>query len=236
MTVPDRIRVVIADDHDVVRAGLAAIVDSEADLRVVGHASNGDEAARVAAEASADVVLMDVSMPGTDGIEGVSAVRKARPEAVVVMLTTFNVDDSIEQALRSGAAGYLLKTASAADLVAAIRSAHAGTRVFSQAVQERLIDSFLGRAEPPPPPPDELNLLTERELEVFGQLARGRSNAEIAKALYLSEATVKTYVTRLLAKLGLRDRVQAVIFALQHGLVIEEDTEVTQAGQQRKRP
>lgn len=217
------IRVVVADDHDLVRAGIVSILESEPDLQVVAQAADGAQAADAVMQHCADVVLMDVSMPVTDGLEGLKRVVANSPMCVVVMLTTFNMSESIEQALRAGAVGYLLKTASPDEMLAAIRAAHRGERVFSRAVQDRLVDSFLGRSRPAPQPPAELKLLTERELEVFIELAKGRSNAEIAAALFLSEATVKTYVTRLLAKLGLRDRVQAVIFALQHGLVPDEE-------------
>ncbi|MDQ0613687.1 DNA-binding NarL/FixJ family response regulator [Microbacterium sp. W4I4] len=217
------IRIVVADDHDLVRAGLVAILGVEADMEVVAEASDGAQAAIAAGEQRADVVLMDMSMPGTDGLEGLTRIRADHPHCVVIMLTTFNMVESIEQALRAGAAGYLLKTASPEEMLRAIRAAHRGERVFSRAVQDRLVESFLGQTRPLPEPPAELRLLTERELDVFIELARGRSNSEIAGVLFLSEATVKTYVTRLLAKLGLRDRVQAVIFALQHGLVPEED-------------
>lgn len=218
-----QIRVVVADDHDLVRAGLVAIIGVEPDLRVVAEASDGEMAADLARQHDADVVLMDVSMPGSDGLAGLRRITEESPSCAVVMLTTFNMGESVEGALRAGASGYLLKTASADELLAAIRAARRGERVFSRAVQERLITSFLDSSLAVPAPPAELQLLTERELDVFIALARGLSNAEIAAALFLSEATVKTYVTRLLAKLHLRDRVQAVIFALQHGLVPEED-------------
>jgi len=218
----DEIRVVVADDHDLVRAGLTAIIDAEPGLTVVGEAADGRQASVVVADSAADVVLMDVSMPRVDGIEGLRAVRSVRPEASVIMLTTFNLTESIEQALRAGAAGYLLKTAPAAQLVAAVRAAHRGERVFSPDVQNRFIESFLGQPKTPEPP-DALDALTDRESDVFAELARGKSNAEIAAALHLSEATVKTYVTRILAKLGLRDRVQAVIFAVRHGLATDPE-------------
>lgn len=212
------IRVVIADDHDLVRTGIASIVSVEPDMDVVAEACDGADAAAAVREYIADVVLMDVSMPGADGIDGLREIMATHPSCAVIMLTTFNVDENIDQALRAGAAGYLLKTASGPELLAAIRSVYRGERVFSRAVQDRLVDSFLGHPHSPPELPKGLDLLTERELEVFIELARGKSNVEIAETLYLSEGTVKTYVTRLLAKLGLRDRVQAVIFALQHGM------------------
>lgn len=218
----DEIRVVIVDDHDVVRAGLAAIIDAEAGLLVAGEAGDGDQVAALVQQSAADVVLMDVSMPQVDGLAGLRSVLAECPGTAVIMLTTFNVEESIEQALRAGASGYLLKTAPAAQLISAIRAVHRGERVFSADVQERLIASFLGSARTAEPP-DALGSLTDRETEVFAELARGKSNAEIAETLYLSEATVKTYVTRILAKLGLRDRVQAVIFAVRHGLSTEPD-------------
>lgn len=218
----DEIRVVIVDDHDVVRAGLAAIIDAEAGLLVAGEAGDGDQVAALVQQSAADVVLMDVSMPQVDGLAGLRSVLAECPGTAVIMLTTFNVEESIEQALRAGASGYLLKTAPAAQLISAIRAVHRGERVFSADVQERLIASFLGSARAVEPP-DALGSLTDRETEVFAELARGKSNAEIAETLYLSEATVKTYVTRILAKLGLRDRVQAVIFAVRHGLSTEPD-------------
>ena len=222
-TAPQTIRVVVADDHDLVRAGIVAIIDAEPDLEVVAEAADGAEAAEAVRRHNADVVLLDVSMPGVDGLEGLTRIAEQSPMCVAVMLTTFNMVESIEQALRTGAAGYLLKTASTDEMLAAIRAASRGERVFSRAVQDRLVDAFLGQARPQPQAPAELELLTERELDVFIELAKGRSNAEIAATLFLSEATVKTYVTRLLSKLGLRDRVQAVIFALQHGLVPDEE-------------
>lgn len=224
-TVPSArsIRIIVADDHNLVRAGLVAIIDSESDMQVVAEAATGADAADAARTHDPDVVLMDISMPGTDGLEGLAQIRRDRPECVVIMLTTFSMVESVERALRAGAAGYLLKTTSTAEMLQAIRAAQQGQRVFSGPVQDHLIESFLGHARPTPEPPPELRLLTEREFDVFIELARGRSNAEIAQTLFLSEATVKTYVTRLLAKLQLRDRVQAVIFALQHGLVPDDD-------------
>lgn len=216
MTPP--IRVVVVDDHDLVRAGLIAILGTEADLLVVGEAGDGLSGARVARDTRADVVLMDLSMPRADGITGLRAIRAQSPDTAVLMLTTFDLGESIEQALREGSSGYLLKTAPSTELVGAVRAAHRGERVFSTAIQDRLISSFLDKNRPPEPPPSSLQELTEREVEVFQELARGQSNIEIANRLHLSEATVKKYVTRILAKLGLRDRVQAVVFAFQHGL------------------
>lgn len=215
-----QIDVVIADDHELVRAGIAAIVGAEPDMRVVGQASNGAEVTEVVEKYSPHVVLMDVSMPKVDGLGGLRRLKAQFPQVAVLMLTTFNIDEHIQDALRAGASGYLLKTAPSEELVAAIRTAAQGERAFSQAIQDRLIDSFIGHGRTPDRP-EALDRLTERELEVFNELARGQSNAEIAQTLFLSEATVKTYVTRILSKLGLRDRVQAVVFAYKHGLTTE---------------
>ena len=217
------VRVVITDDHAVVRAGLAAIIDAEPGMLVAGEAGDGTEAVRVARAARADVLLMDISMPGTDGLAGLELMRRELPAVAVIMLTTFNIDDHIARALRAGAAGYLLKTASMHEITAAIRSAHRGERTMSPLVQDRLVDAYLRGAARPPAPPPVLGLLTEREMSVFVELAHGKSNAEIAAALFLSEATVKTYVTRILGKLELRNRVQAVVFALRHGVIAFDD-------------
>ena len=210
------VRVVVADDQDLVRAGLRAIVDAAVDLTVVGEASDGRAAARAARDHCADVVLMDVQMAGSDGLEGIAAVLELAPAARVVMLTMYDVDDYVSRALRAGAVGFLLKTTPPEELTDAIRRAHAGHHVLGPSVMQRLVGSYVAR-----PPgggvPDVLSALTERELEVFDAIARGLSNAEIGTELFLSEATVKTYVTRLLAKLGLRDRVQAAILAYECG-------------------
>lgn len=217
------IRVLITDDHAVVRAGLAAIIDAEPGMVTVGEAADGAQALCAARESNANIVLMDVSMPGTDGLAGLELIRAELPGVAVIMLTTFNVDEHIARALRAGAAGYLLKTASMIEITAAVRAAYRGERALSHGVQERLVDAFLRDAAPPPAQPAVLGLLTERETGVFRELAHGKSNADIAAALFLSEATVKTYVTRILAKLELRDRVQAVVFALRHGVISIND-------------
>jgi len=213
------IRVVVADDQDLIRAGLRAIIEAEPDLEVVGEASQGLEAARLARTTVADVVLMDVQMPGTDGLDGIAAVAAARPETRVVMLTMYDVDDYVFRALKAGASGFLLKTTPPEQLAAAIRDVHEGQRIFAPSVTDRLVRTFVARPAAGPGTPEALRSLTERELEVFGAISRGLSNAEIGVELFLSEATVKTYVTRILAKLGLRDRVQAVILAYECGAV-----------------
>lgn len=211
------IDVVIADDQDLIRAGLRAIIDAEPDMRVVGEARHGREAARVARELMADVVLMDVQMPGSDGLTGIAAVAAARPQARVVMLTMYDVDDYVYRALKAGASGFLLKTTPPEELTAGIRDAASGRKILSPSVTERLIRSYVGRSAPAQGTPEPLRVLTERELDVFWAIARGLSNAEIGRELSLTEATVKTYVTRILAKLGLRGRVQAVILAYECG-------------------
>jgi len=216
------IRVVIADDQDLVRAGIAAILSAHEDLEVVGEAADGAAAARAAREARADVVLMDVQMPGTDGITGARQVAAARPEARVLMLTMFDLDEHVFGALQAGASGFLLKTTAPDDLVAAVRAVHSGDLLFAPSVTRRLVESYVRRPPTSGALPAVLAPLTDRELDVFRAIAKGWSNAEIGARLYLGEATVKTHVTRILAKLGLRDRVQAVVLAYECGLVPEE--------------
>jgi DNA-binding NarL/FixJ family response regulator len=212
------IRVVLVDDHEIVRSGLAAILSVEPDIEVVGQAGDGREGARRARESDADVVLMDVEMPGTGGIEGVSLVAQANPRTRVLMLTTFDLDEHVAAALDAGAVGYLLKTAGRHELAAAVRSAHAGRVELDGVITRRLVARFLrrGAAQGTPEP---LRDLSVRELEVFGLIARGLSNAEIAAALTDSETTVKSHVARILAKTGLRDRVQAVVLAYESGFL-----------------
>ncbi len=214
----DRIRVVIADDQDLIRAGLRAIVESQPDLTVVGEAESGPLAAEVAQRESADVVLMDVQMPGGDGLRGLRQVLAARPEARVVMLTMYDLDEYVFRSLREGASGFLLKTTPPDDLTAAIRSVHDGQRAFAPTVVDRLVRAYVRRPAVSDGMPEALSGLTDREVDVLRALARGLSNAEIGAELHLTGATVKTYVTRILAKLGLRDRVQAVILAYECGL------------------
>jgi DNA-binding NarL/FixJ family response regulator len=216
------IRVVLADDQDLMRGGLRAILDAEDDIEVVAEVADGYAAARAASEHVADVVLMDVQMPGTDGIEGTRRVLQARPECRVLVLTMFDLDEYVFGALRAGASGFLLKTAAPADLADGVRACHAGEMLFAPAVTRRLVESYVRRAPAPDGVPQRLADLTERELEVLRAIARGLSNSEIAGELFLSEATVKTHVTRILAKLGVRDRVQAVIAAYECGLVVPQ--------------
>jgi DNA-binding NarL/FixJ family response regulator len=211
------IRVLVVDDQKLVRAGFRMILEAEADLVVVGEAGDGADAIEQAKRCQADVVLMDIRMPGTDGIAA-TAVGTAMANAPrVLVLTTFDLDEYVHEALRAGASGFLLKDTPPEQLVEAIRVVHAGDAVVAPSVTRRLIESFARSASPTPPA--ALEQLTEREVDVLRAMARGQSNAEIAAELILGEATVKTHVGRVLMKLGLRDRVQAVVFAYEHGIV-----------------
>jgi DNA-binding NarL/FixJ family response regulator len=215
------IRVVLADDQDLIRGGLRAILDAEDDIAVVAEAADGAAAARAAAAHAADVVLMDVQMPGSDGLDGTRRVLQARPQCRVLVLAMFDLDEYVFGALRAGASGFLLKTTPPGELAAGVRACHSGDLLFAPAVTRRLVEAYVRR--PPAPAggvPPELAELTAREVEVLRAIARGLSNAEIAAELFLGEATVKTHVTRILWKLGLRDRVQAVVAAYECGLVV----------------
>lgn len=213
------IRVLLADDQHLIRGGLRAIIDAESDMRVVGESADGASAAREAVVSRADVVLMDVQMPGVDGIDGVRLVIEARPEARVLMLTMFDLDDYVLRALRAGASGFLLKTTPPSELTAAIRASQTGAMLFAPSVTRRLVESFVKQPPTVDGVPERLADLTPRELDVFQAIARGLSNTEIGAQLYMGEATVKTHVTRILAKLGLRDRVQAVVLAYDCGMM-----------------
>ena len=216
------ITVVVADDQPVVRAGFQTILAAQDDIDVVGEASDGLEAVEQATRLRPDVVLMDVRMPNLDGIEATR--RLAGPKVAdplrVVILTTFDLDDYVYDALRAGASGFLLKDVSRHDLVAAVRTVAAGDALLAPTVTRRLIEEFARRQAPDRGSPAALDVLTAREREVLEHMARGRSNAEIAAELYVGEATVKSHVAHLLMKLGLRDRVQAVIYAYEVGLVV----------------
>ena len=213
------IDVLLADDQALVRAGLRLIVNAESDLRVVAEAEDGEQAVAEAARVRPDVVLMDIRMPRMDGIAATRAILEALPGARVLMLTTFDLDEYVFAGLQAGASGFLLKDVPPAELLFAIRSVHAGDSVVAPSATRRLIDRFVPLLTPAGPPPAGLAGLTEREREVLVQVAAGLSNAEIATRLFVSEATVKTHVGRILAKLGLRDRVQAVVLAYESGLV-----------------
>jgi DNA-binding NarL/FixJ family response regulator len=207
---------VIADDQPMMRAGFKAVLEATGAIEVVAEASSGEEAVAAANAHSPDVVLMDIEMPGMDGIEATRRLPRHR----VLILTTFGLDEYIVDALRAGASGFLLKDAPTEDVVGAVRSVAAGDAVLSPTVTRQLLDQ-VGRRLPAPVSrsPETLAELTDREREVLRMLAAGLSNAELAEALYLSEATVKTHVSNLLGKLGLRDRVQAVIYAYETGLI-----------------
>ena len=211
------IRVLLADDQGLVRAGFRMILRAEPDIEVVGEAGDGAEAVTRARETSPDVVLMDIRMPGVDGVEATR--RIAAPDGPrVLVLTTFDLDEYVYEALRAGASGFLLKDVPEEQLVAAIHVVAAGGSLFAPTVTRRLIEEFARRVRAPERPP-ELDELTPREVEVLGLVARGLSNAEIAAQLVVSEHTTKTHVARLLMKLGLRDRVQAVVLAYESGMV-----------------
>jgi DNA-binding NarL/FixJ family response regulator len=211
-------RVVIVDDQEMVRTGLRMVLDSEADFEVAGEAGNGEAAVRMVDRERPDVVLMDVRMPGMDGIEATQRITVAHPEVAVLVLTTFDLDEYVYGALRAGASGFLLKDAPADDLVHAIRVVAGGDALLAPQVTKRLIQEFASR--PQSREPEGLDSVTERELEVLRCIARGLTNAEIASELYLGETTVKTHVSRLLTKLGLRDRVQLVVVAYESGLIL----------------
>jgi len=211
--------VVVADDQELVRAGFCVILEA-AGFTVAGEAADGAAAVALADSERPDVVLMDIRMPVMDGLEATRLITAAGPSAPkVVILTTFDLDDYVYEALRSGASGFLLKDAPRADLVAAVRVAAAGDALLAPSVTRRLIEAFARRPASVAPAPSRLLSLTPRERDILLQVARGRSNIEIARELVVTEATVKTHVGHLLAKLGLRDRVQAVILAYETGAI-----------------
>jgi DNA-binding NarL/FixJ family response regulator len=210
-----KIRVVIADDQAMMRAGFRMILEAQPDIEVVGEAGDGIEAIEVAQRTAPDVVLMDIRMPRLDGVE---ATRRLAGQKVVI-LTTFGLDEYIVDTLRAGASGFLLKDAPPEELVRAVRAVAAGDALLSPAVTRPLLERLVPRLDAPQrPAPPELHELTERELEVLRLLAQGLSNKEIAGRLIVGEATVKTHVSHVLMKLGLRDRVQAVVYAHEAGL------------------
>jgi len=213
------IRVLLVDDQDMVRKGFAMILSVEADVLVVGEAANGAEAVREARRLAPDVVLMDVQMPELDGLAATRQILDMGNPTRVLILTTFERDEYIFEALRIGASGFLLKNAPPEDLVDAIRVVASGDALLAPSVTQRVIGEFARHAASPAARPAELAELTDREREVLQLIARGLANAEVAAALFIGEATVKTHVSNVLAKLGLRDRVQAVVFAYENGIV-----------------
>jgi DNA-binding NarL/FixJ family response regulator len=216
------IRVVVADDQGLVRAGLCSILATQPDIEVVGEAADGAEAVRRVRELEPDVVLMDIRMPGTDGIEATA--QLAGGSARILVLTTFDLDEYVYAAMKAGASGFLLKDAPPESLVAAVHAASRGDALLAPEITRRLVEEFVRRPPPGSGIPDQLTRLTPREREVLVEMGRGRSNGEIAVTLFLSEATVKTHVTRVLTKLHLRDRAQAVVLAYETGLVRPGDS------------
>ena len=214
------IRVLVADDQSMVRAGFRMLLGGEEGIEVVAEAANGLEAIDKAARHEPTVVLMDIRMPELDGLEATRRILAADPEARVLILTTFDLDGYVYEALRAGASGFVLKDDPPEQLIAAVRTVAAGDALLSPAVTRRVIRQF--SRVPRPAPPQEIEELSERERDVFRLMARGLSNAEIGQELFISETTVKTHVTHILAKLGLRDRVQAVVLAYRAGLVDPE--------------
>ena len=215
------IRLLIADDEAMVRRGLRLVLESEDDLQVVGEAADGYEALEEARRLAPDVVLMDVRMPRMDGVEACRRLT-ATGDAKVVILTTFDLDEHLFAAVRAGASGFLLKASRPEDLVAAIRAAYAGSALVEPRMTKRLLEEFArrpGSAGPSGQIPARFSELTEREIDVLREVVRGASNAEIGERLYISETTVKTHVNHILSKLGVRDRIQAVVLAYDEGLV-----------------
>lgn len=214
------IRVLLADDQPLVRAGFAALLDAQPDIEVVAQAGDGADAVRLAVKFRPDVVLMDIRMPGVDGLEATRELvaNPALSEVRVVILTTFELDEYVFEALRAGATGFLVKHTEPAELVKAVRVVASGEALLSPGITRRLIAEFADRTKKPPPT-HQLDQLTDRERELTGLVATGMSNDEIARRLVLSPATVKTHVNRAMMKLGARDRAQLVVFAYEWGLV-----------------
>ncbi len=211
------IRVLVADDQSMVRAGFRMLLSGEDDIEVVAEASNGIEAVEKAARFAPTVVLMDIRMPELDGLEATRRILAADPEARVLVLTTFDLDEYVYEALRAGASGFVLKDDPPEQLLEAVRTVASGEALLSPAITKRVIREFTRMARPSPP--KELDDLSTREREVLRLIALGLSNAQIGQELFISETTVKTHVTHILSKLGLRDRVQVVVLAYQTGIV-----------------
>ncbi len=216
MSTGDLIGVVLVDDQMLVRSGFRMILETEPDITIVGEAADGQEALQVVRRTDPDVVLMDIQMPTMDGLEATERLLEAADPPRIVVLTTFERDDYVFRALRAGASGFLLKNAPPEKLVEAVRTVAAGDSLLAPSVTRRIIEAFA--TQPAPADPDALSVLTEREGDVLRLMARGMSNTEIAGDLVVSEATVKTHVSNILAKVGARDRVQAVVWAFEHGV------------------
>jgi DNA-binding NarL/FixJ family response regulator len=214
----EQVSVLIADDQALVRAGFRSILEAQPGMRVVGEAADGRDAVALARVRHPDVVLMDIQMPDIDGLEATRRIVEADDSIAVLMLTTFDLNEYVYEALRAGASGFLLKDVLPEDLIAAVRVVAAGDGLIAPTITKRLIEQF-ARTAPSTTPPAGLEELTPREVEVLTLVARGLSNGEIAEELVISEATVKTHVKRVLGKLGARDRVQAVVAAYEAGLV-----------------
>jgi len=218
------IRVLVADDQSMVRAGFRMLLSDERDIEVVAEASNGKEAVEKAARFDPTVVLMDIRMPELDGLEATRRILAADPDARVLVLTTFDLDEYVYEALRAGASGFVLKDDPPEQLIAAVRTVASGDALLSPAVTRRVIGAFTRM--PRPAPPKELDDLSARERDVFRLIALGLSNAQIGQELFIGETTVKTHVTHILSKLGLHDRVQAVVLAYQSGAFDPNDLEL----------
>jgi DNA-binding NarL/FixJ family response regulator len=221
------IRVLVADDQSMVRAGFRMLLTGESDIEVVAEASNGREAVDKAARFDPTVVLMDIRMPELDGLEATRRILAADPDARVLVLTTFDLDEYVYEALQAGASGFVLKDDPPEQLIAAVRTVASGDALLSPGITKRVIRQFTRM--PRASPPDELGELSARELEVFRLIALGLSNTQIGKELFIGETTVKTHVTHILSKLGLHDRVQAVVLAYRTG-VVDLDTPIPGAG------
>ncbi|MGM7699118.1 response regulator [Microbacterium sp. A84] len=215
----DPIRILLVDDQELIRVGFRLVLEAESDMVVVGEASDGEEAIRRATEFTPDVVLMDIRMPGLDGIAATEAIVQSLPDTRVLVLTTFDLDEYAFGAIRAGASGFLLKDAQRHELTSAVRAVHRGDAALAPRVTRRLLEHLGPHLAPASDEPDPTASLTDRERDVFVAIARGHTNAEIAHSLFLSESTVKTHVGRVLMKLEARDRVHAVILAHRHGMV-----------------